>query len=140
MKRSTRILSWALRLTAAGILAQTLYFKFSGAPESVYIFSRVGAEPWGRIGSGIVELVASVLLILPAAAVYGALLALAVMLGAILAHLTRLGIALPAVNDRGELFALAVAVLLCSAAVLWLPRRELPFLRLKPVPRQPQQI
>ena len=120
--------SWALRLIVAVILLQTLFFKFSGAKESVYIFSTLGMEPWGRIGSGIVELIAAILLLLPATVGLGALLALGVISGAILSHLTRLGIALPAVGDHGELFALAVAVFAGSLMVLMLHRRELPWI------------
>ena len=121
--RLLRVTSWGLRLLAAGILLQTLFFKFSGAPESVYIFSTLGIEPWGRIGSGVFELIASVLLLVPATASVGALMALATMLVAIASHLTKLGIALPAVGDHGELFTLALVVLLSSGAVLWLQIR-----------------
>jgi len=120
--------SWALRLIAAVILLQTLFFKFSAAKESVYIFSTLGLEPWGRIGSGIAELIAAVLLLIPGTVTLGALLSLAVIGGAILSHLTRLGIALPAVGDHGELFALAVAVFVCSLGVLLLHRQELPWI------------
>ena len=120
--------SWALRLIVAVILLQTLFFKFSGAKESVYIFSTLGMEPWGRIGSGIVELIAAILLLFPATVGLGALLALGVISGAILSHLTRLGIALPAVGDHGELFALAVVVFAGSLIVLMLHRRELPWI------------
>ena len=117
--------SWILRGVAAAILLQTLYFKFTGARESVYIFSTLGIEPWGRIGSGIAELIASVLLLMPRTAVFGALLSLGVITVAIASHLTKLGIALPAVGDRGELFALAIVVFLCSAAVVVMHRAEL---------------
>ena len=123
--RIETVMSWLLRLVAAVILLQTLFFKFTGAPESVYIFSTLGAEPWGRIGSGIVELIASVLLLTPRTVVFGAALAMATMAGAIGSHIAKLGVALPAVGDRGELFALAVIVFLCSAAVLYLHRNEL---------------
>ena len=126
--RAFVLTSWALRLIVAVILLQTLFFKFSGAKESVYIFSTLGMEPWGRIGSGIVELIASILLLIPATVTVGALLALGVISGAILSHLTRLGIALPAVGDHGELFALAVAVFVGSLMVLMLHRRELPWI------------
>lgn len=119
--------SWTLRIVAAVILLQTLYFKFTGARESVYIFSTLGMEPWGRIGSGVAELIASVLLLLPATVVYGAILSLGVIGGAIFFHLTKLGIALPMVDDHGELFALAVVVFMCSLALLALHRHELPF-------------
>lgn len=122
------ILSWTLRGIAAAILLQTLFFKFSGAKESIYIFSTLGLEPWGRIGTGIIELIASILLLMPKTVVYGAVLSLGVISGAIVSHLTRLGITLPAVDDHGELFTLAVIVFLCSAAVLILHRSELPLI------------
>ncbi len=117
-------LSWILQLLVAAILAQTLFFKFSAAPESVYIFSTLGLEPAGRIGSGIAEAVAVVLLLVPATAAVGAFLALGVISGALLSHLTRLGIEVQ--GDGGLLFALACVVFCCSAAVLWLRRGELP--------------
>jgi hypothetical protein len=109
----------------AAILLQTLLFKFSAAKESVYIFSTLGMEPWGRIGSGIFELIASILLLIPATVTFGALMALAATGSAILFHLARLGVALTAVGDHGELFALAVMVVLCSTAILRLHRQQL---------------
>ena len=120
--------SWGLRLIVAVILLQTLFFKFSAAKESVYIFSTLGAEPWGRIGSGIIELIASILLLVPGTVTLGALIALATAGVAMLSHLTRLGIALTAVGDHGQLFALAVVVFVCSLGVLYLHRHEVPFL------------
>lgn len=125
LTKTLHIASWILRGATAVILVQTLFFKFTGARESVYIFSTLGMEPWGRIGSGIAELIASVLLLFPGTVVFGALLSLGVITGAILSHLTKLGIALEAVGDRGELFALALVVFVCSAAVLVIHRREL---------------
>lgn len=121
-----RVASWILRFAAAAILLQTLFFKFTGAPESVYIFTTVGQEPWGRIGSGVVELVAALLLLIPfaAATAVGALLALAVMSGAIFFHLTKLGIVVQ--DDGGTLFALAIVVWTSSAVVLCIHRRHLP--------------
>ncbi len=117
-------LSWILQLVVAAILAQTLYFKFTAAPESVYIFSTLGLEPAGRIGSGIAEAVAVVLLLVPATAAVGALLALGVISGALVSHLTRLGIEVQ--GDGGLLFGLACVVFAGSAVVLWLRRSELP--------------
>ena len=113
-------LDWIVRLVAAGILLQTLFFKFTGAPESVYIFTALGAEPWGRIGSGIAELIASGLLLWTGTAGFGGLLAMGLMLGAIGSHLTRLGIEVQ--GDGGLLFALACLVFLCGAATTWLHR------------------
>ena len=118
------VLSWALRITAAVILLQTLFFKFTAAPESVYIFTKVGAEPWGRIGSGVVELIAAILILTPRFTWLGSLLAMGVMAGAILSHLTVLGIEVQ--GDKGLLFALALIVLVCSTVNLLLRRTEIP--------------
>ena len=116
--RAFAITSWALRLIVGVILLQTLFFKFSAAKESVYIFSTLGMEPWGRIGSGVFELIASILLLVPTTIAWGAAMALAATGSAILFHLTKLGVALTAVGDHGELFALAVVVVVCSSALL----------------------
>lgn len=122
--KARNAVDWTCRIVAAVILLQTLYFKFTAAPESVYIFSRLGLEPWGRIGSGIAELIASVLLLVPRTTAVGALLALGIISGAIVSHLTVLGIVV--MDDGGELFGLAVVVFVCSAVVLSLHWRELP--------------
>lgn len=119
-----KIASWLLRLVAAAILLQTLFFKFTAAPESVYIFTTLHLEPWGRIGIGVLELIASILLFIPRLTWAGAGLALGLMGGAIMSHLTQLGIVVQ--NDHGELFALAVTVAICSALVLFLHRGEIP--------------
>lgn len=118
------IVSWVLQLIVVVILVQTLFFKFTGAEESVYLFTTLGAEPWGRIGSGIVELIASVLLLLPRTVTLGALLSLGTISGAIFSHLTKLGLVVK--DDGGLLFGLALVVFVCSAAILWLRRREIP--------------
>jgi uncharacterized membrane protein YphA (DoxX/SURF4 family) len=125
------ILSWVLRLVAAVILLQTLFFKFTGASESVYIFTKVGAEPWGRIGSGVVELIAAVLLLTPRFTWLGSVLALGVMAGAILSHLTVLGIEVQ--GDRGLLFGLAVTVFLAAGLNLVLHRGEIAWIGRRPV-------
>lgn len=127
LSRRMKVLSWVLQAVVAVILLQTLYFKFTGAPESVYIFSKLGAEPWGRIASGVFELVAATLLLIPRTVAVGALMSLGVISGAIFSHLTKLGIALTEVGDHGELFALALFVFVGSAVVLLIRRRELPF-------------
>jgi putative oxidoreductase len=124
--KALKVADWILRIVVAVILLQTLFFKFSGAKESVYIFSTLGVEPWGRIGSGVVELLASVLLLVPRTAVIGAILSLGTICGALIAHLTRLGIKLTAVGDNGELFGLAVMVFVLSLIVIYVRRREIP--------------
>src|SRR5712692_6381712 len=132
------VLSWVLRITAAIILLQTLFFKFTAAPESVYIFTKLGAfihtyvpsasiggvEVSGRIGSGIMELIAAVLLLTPRFAWAGAILAMAATGGAIVSHLTFLGIEVQ--GDKGLLFVLAIAVIVTSAISLFLHRMQIP--------------
>ena len=118
------LVSWICRIAAALILVQTLFFKFTAAPESVYIFARVGAEPWGRIGSGVVELIAAILLLMPRFVWAGAFLALGVMTGAIISHLTVLGIEVQ--GDKGLLFFLAIAVVVTSAIALFVHRTQIP--------------
>ena len=124
LSKGLSVVSWLARIVAAVILLQTLYFKFSAHPDSVAIFTAVGQEPIGRVGSGIVELIASVLLFVPGLTAVGAALAVGVMSGAIFFHLTKLGVVVN--NDGGSLFVLAVVVWVCSAFVLWLYRKTLP--------------
>jgi hypothetical protein len=116
------ILEWGITLLVALILLQTLFFKFSAAAESVYIFTTVGIEPYGRIGSGIAELIAALLLLYPATRWVGATLAMGVMAGAIMSHLTILGIEV--LGDGGELFFLALLVFFGSAFLLILHKDE----------------
>ena len=116
--------SWALQVTVAVILLQTLFFKFTGAEESVYIFTTVGAEPWGRIGSGILELVAAVMLLTPALVTCGAILTVGLMSGAILSHLTILGIEVK--GDGGLLFGLALTCFVGSLVILSIRRTAIP--------------
>ena len=118
--------SWMLQVVVAVILLQTLFFKFTAAAESVYIFSTLGAEPWGRIGSGVVELIAAILLLVPSTITVGAALALAVIVGALASHLTILGIEVQ--GDGGLLFFLALTVFVASAAVLVIRRGEIPLI------------
>lgn len=118
------IVSWVCRIAAALILLQTLFFKFTGAEESVYIFSKLGVEPWGRIGSGVAELIAAVLLLYPRTTALGALLSLGVISGAIMSHLTVLGIIVK--DDGGFLFILALVVFLTSGITLFLHWQDLP--------------
>jgi putative oxidoreductase len=117
-----KIISWLLRLTAAIILLQTLYFKFTGQPESVELFTKLGVEPWGRIGTGILELCASILLLVPTTVFLGALLGIGLMSGAILAHLTVIGI--ESKGDGGQLFMLAITVLICCLILLIIDRKQ----------------
>ncbi|MCY7350624.1 MAG: DoxX family protein [Cytophagaceae bacterium] len=128
MTKTQNRIAWVAQIVAAVILLQTLYFKFTASEESVWIFTQLGVEPAGRIGSGIMELLAGVLLLIPRTAWVGALLGLGIVSGAILSHLTVLGIEV--MGDGGQLFAYALLVFVSCAVVLVLRRRDIPFLNL----------
>jgi len=124
------IFIWIVKLVAVIILIQTLYFKFSGAEESVYIFSTLGIEPFGRIGSGVVELIASILILIPRTTLLGALLGLGTMAGALVSHLLFLGIEVK--NDGGTLFILAIITFLCCFILIYNQKNKIPdLLKLK---------
>ena len=114
---------WIIKIIAVVILLQTLYFKFSAAPESVYIFTKLGVEPFGRIGSGVIELLASVLILIPRTTIIGALLGFGTMFGAIISHLFILGIVVQ--NDGGQLFMLAVITLVCCALLIYRQKNKI---------------
>jgi uncharacterized membrane protein YphA (DoxX/SURF4 family) len=125
MNKTKRIVNLICRWGSALILLQTLFFKFTGAEESIYIFTKVGMEPWGRYATGSLELVAAILLFSSCHAWLGALLALGVICGALFSHLTVLGISVK--GDHGLLFGLAVAVFVMSGIVAYLNRAQIPF-------------
>ena len=116
------VISWILRIIVAVILLQTLYFKFSAAPESVFIFEQVEMEPLGRIGVGIAELIASLLILYPRTVRIGAVMAVMLMLGALYFHFSILGIEV--MGDGGLLFTLALTVFICALAVFFMPRKS----------------
>lgn len=127
MNKTTVIVLWVCRIVAAVIMLQSLFFKFSAAPESVYIFSTLGLEPVGRIGSGVGELIASILLLIPATSWLGALMGLGVISGAIFFHLSKLGIEIQ--GDGGQLFIYAVLVFISCAIVAWISRHQIPVIK-----------
>lgn len=126
--KTNSVLSWTTRIIAAGILLQTLFFKFTAAPESVALFTQLGVEPFGRIGLGIAELIVAILLLVPRTAWLGATGGIGLMIGAIGAHVTTIGIVFN--NDGGALFTLAVITLVSSAIALILHKNDIPYLNL----------
>jgi uncharacterized membrane protein YphA (DoxX/SURF4 family) len=126
----TTILIWILKLIAAVIMIQTLYFKFTGHEQSVRLFTEIGMEPWGRIGTGVMELIASILLLVPATTGIGALLGMGLMSGAMFFHFTKIGL-----DFDGDyvLFAYAVITFVCCAIVAWVNRQQ--FLKFLPIGR-----
>ena len=126
MKKSKCILSWFLQIAIAVILAQTLYFKFTGHGESVVLFRELGMEPTGRLLIGSLELLAVILLLIRHSVAWGALLAWGLMSGAIVAHFTTLGWE----GDRGVLGSLAVFCWIGASLILLIRYDELPFLKM----------
>lgn len=124
--KKNKILSWVLRILAAGLLLQTLYFKFSGAEESIYIFTEVGIEPWGRYSTGVAEAIAAILLLIPSTIAFGALMGAGIMAGAIASHFFILGIEVK--DDGGQLFIYALIILVACIIVGWQNRQQLSFL------------
>ncbi|MCR9074574.1 MAG: DoxX family protein [bacterium] len=136
ISKPMRITSWVLQIVIAIILGQTLFFKLTGAEETKALFEVLGAEPWGRYASALMELSAVVLLLIPRTSVLGAMLALGVILGAIGAHLTKLGVSIDpgALGNEAleplagpSLFVMALVVLVCSVSVIVIRRSEIPF-------------
>ncbi len=121
--RMQNIILWVCRIVASLILLQTLFYKFSASPESVYIFSQVHIEPWGRIGTGIMELIAAFLLLIPRTSVFGALAAMGLMAGALITHVFIIGIEV--MGDGGLLFIYALLVLFASGYIVWVGRAQL---------------
>ncbi len=122
---SMAIFTWALRIAAALIMLQTLYFKFTADPQSVKLFTMLGMEPWGRIGTGIMELVASVLILIPRTTIIGSIIGLGLMSGAIYFHLTKLGIVF---DGDALLFTYAVIVFISCALLTFIYRKDLTYL------------
>lgn len=122
MKTQT-ILFWVARIIAAIILLQTLFFKFTGAPESVELFTKLGVEPWGRIGTGVLELIASVLILVPSTVWLGAAVSIGLMVGAIASHILIIGVVR---DDGGQLFLYAVIVLVFASISFWMSKRQIP--------------
>jgi uncharacterized membrane protein YphA (DoxX/SURF4 family) len=115
-----------LRIIIAVILVQTLRYKFTAHPDSVYIFTKVGLEPYGRIAIGVFELIAAILILIPKTVWLGALLTLGIISGALFMHLTDLGIEIN--GDGGTVFYMAVVVFILSLVILWMNRKSLPFI------------
>ena len=116
------IVLWTLRILAALIMLQTLYFKFTGHEQSVQLFTVLGMEPWGRIGTGIVELIAAILILYPRTTGYGAILGMGLMAGAIFFHVTKIGL-----DFGGDywLFMYAVVTFICCIVLAFYYKNEL---------------
>ena len=117
------IFIWILRVIAAVILLQTLYFKFTAQPESVKLFTILNMEPWGRIGTGIAELITAILLLIPRTVLLGAFMGLGLMAGALFFHLTKLGIVF---NGDVILFSYAVITFVCCSCLIVIYRKNIP--------------
>jgi uncharacterized membrane protein YphA (DoxX/SURF4 family) len=122
-KQPSAIIQWILRIIASLIMLQTLYYKFSGSAESVYIFSQMNMEPWGRYATGMAELVASLLILYKPTTAIGSFFAVAIMSGALLSHAFVLGVEV--MEDHGLLFLYALIVWVAAILLLWIEREKL---------------
>lgn len=129
LSKPQNITAWALQIAVVAIFAPMLVGKYTGAEEAVYIFETVGIEPWGRFATAAAESVAIVLLLTPRTVVYGAALSAVVIMGAIMSHLTTLGVTVTfpsGETDGGATFGMAIAILVASSVVLFIRRRSIP--------------
>jgi len=137
---------WILVIYIGFVFIQSLFFKFAGSQETVLIFNTIAdwmagigflagiAEPFRAYGGttvGLTELVATILLLVPRTRLWGALLSLGVISGAIFFHLgTPLGvdrvIDVDGNTDGGVLFFMACGVWVASAITIYLNRDQLP--------------
>jgi len=124
MTKRQKIISWTVQIIAALILFQTLFFKLTGAEETIYVFTKMGMEPMGRYTTAVVELIAGILLLIPSTVWLGSGLSLGVISGAIFSHFTKLGIVV--LDDGGTLFIMAWVVFICSAIALYLNKSQIP--------------
>lgn len=122
-KQPSAIIQWILRIIASLIMLQTLYYKFSGSAESVYIFSQMNMEPWGRYATGMAELVASLLILYKPTTAIGSFFAVGIMSGALLSHAFVLGVEV--MEDHGLLFLYALIVWVAAILLLWIEREKL---------------
>jgi uncharacterized membrane protein YphA (DoxX/SURF4 family) len=118
------VFAWILRLIVAILFSQALYFKFTGAPESVYVFSTLGVEPYGRIGTDFAELITVILVLIPRTTLLGALIGFGVMIGAILSHLFALGMEVQ--GDGGTLFILTLITFISCSILIYLNKTKIP--------------
>jgi len=112
MKFIKKYYSLLLRITVAIIYIQTLYFKFTAHPDSVYIFTKMGVEPFGRISLGVIELIISIGILIPKTKYAAIVMSIAIVLGALMSHIFILGIIVN--GDNGLLFSLACLIFLLS--------------------------
>jgi len=124
MKKSHHLISWILQIVIVVLIAQTLPFKFSAHPDSVALFTSLDMEPHGRIMTGVIELIACILLLIPVSSVYGALLAAGLMSGALIGHITKLGFS----GSNGVIGVMAIIILVASLIILFLRRAQLPII------------
>ena len=121
-----KIISWVLQLVVVFILGHTLFYKFTDAPETVELFAQLGMGAFGYKLIGLLELIACVLLLMPASVATGALLGWGLMTGAIIAHVTEIGFE----GESGVLGALAITAWLCCTVIMYLNRTSLPIVRM----------
>ena len=115
------IVSWVAQIGVVFILGQTLFFKFTDAPEVVALFNKLGMGAFGYKTIGLFELIACVLLLIRSSIIWGAILSWGLMSGAIMAHVTKVGFE----GDDGSLGMMAIIAWLLSCLIIYLRRQQI---------------
>ena len=115
---------WVCQVIAAAVMVAAGFIKLQGGPVDIFIFEKLGMEPFGRYLITVLEFTAGILLVWPSFSVLGALLSVGTMIGASIAHATVLGFSVQ--GDGGMHVGLLVLVFVTSGVVLWARRRSLP--------------
>ena len=115
------LISWVAQIIVVVILGQTLFFKFTDAPEVVELFSKLGMGPFGYKLIGFLELIACVLLLIRPSIIWGAILSWGLMSGAIMGHITKIGFS----GDAGTLGSMAIAAWLLSCLIIYLRKNQI---------------
>jgi len=118
MKSKSKIISWVLQLCIIALFAPAAYSKLTSHEASIALFTELGMEPTGRYVIGFLEAVACALLLMPNTAVHGAILSLGIMIGAVIAHFSKIGF-----NDMFAYFAIILVI--CSSAIIYLRRKQI---------------
>lgn len=86
-----RRIVWGVRILLALAFGAAGAAKLAGVPQMVQVFEAIGVGQWFRYVTGAVEVGAAILLLVPAAGFYGALVLAATMACAVVTHLFVIG-------------------------------------------------
>ena len=112
--RASLIALWLMQVALAVMFLMAGGSKLAGVPAMVSLFDAIGLGQWFRYVTGAIELISGIALLVPSAAVFGAMLLIPTMLGAIVTNVF--------VVPASPLMPLLL--LLGAAAVAWARRNQ----------------